>query len=111
MINIQAINLRFDLWSATTGNRGNGVSTFLSSTAVLLSTLALVCGGYATYQVLTLQKTLDALDTKISGAIAPSQINNTPAANTNQTSTPAPEVSSSPDVTAQPMYQFPIKIS
>lgn len=85
---------------ATTGNRGNSVSTFLSSTAVLLSTLALVCGGYAIYQVLTLQKTLDALDTKISGAIAPSQINNTPAANTNQTSTPAPEVSSSPDVTA-----------
>ncbi|WP_235147985.1 MULTISPECIES: hypothetical protein [Fischerella] len=36
---------------AATGNRGNGVSTFLSSMAVLLSTLALVCGGYAIYQV------------------------------------------------------------
>jgi hypothetical protein len=84
---------------AATGNRGNGVSTFLSSTAVLLSTLALVCGGYAIYQVLTLQRTLDALNTKISGAIAPSQINNTPAANTNETPTPTPEVFSSPDVT------------
>ncbi|WP_396336473.1 hypothetical protein [Fischerella sp. JS2] len=78
------------------------MSTFLSSMAVLLSTLALVCGGYAIYQVLTLQRTLDALNTKISSsAIAPSQINNTPAANTNQTSTPAPEVFSSPEVTAQ----------
>jgi len=86
---------------ATRGNRGNGVSTFLSGMAVLLSTLALVCGGYAIYQVMTLQRTLDALDSKISGAIAPSQTNNTPAANTNQTSTPTPEVFSSPGVTAQ----------
>ena len=41
-------------------NRGNGVSTFLSGVAVLLSTLALGCSGYVAYEVFTLRQTLNA---------------------------------------------------
>lgn len=44
-------------------NRGNGVSTFLSGVAVLLSTLALGCSGYVAYEVFTLQQTLNANNT------------------------------------------------
>lgn len=36
------------------------MNTFLSSVAVLLSTLALVCSGYTAYQVFTLQQTLNS---------------------------------------------------
>jgi hypothetical protein len=39
------------------------VNTFLSSVAVLLSTLALLCGGYAAYEVFTLRQTLNAAKT------------------------------------------------
>ncbi len=39
------------------------MSTFLSSVAVFLSTLALLCGGYAAYQVYTLQQTLGSANT------------------------------------------------
>ncbi len=39
------------------------MSTFLSSVAVFLSTLALLCGGYAAYQVYTLQQTLGSATT------------------------------------------------
>lgn len=35
------------------------MSTFLSGTAVFLSTVALVCGGYAAYEVFTLRQTLN----------------------------------------------------
>lgn len=35
------------------------MSTFLSGTAVFLSTVALICGGYAAYEVFTLRQTLN----------------------------------------------------
>jgi hypothetical protein len=50
------------------------VNTFLSSVAVLLSTLALLCGGYAAYEVFTLRQMLNAAKTGDNIAIAPNPI-------------------------------------
>lgn len=68
-------------------NRGNGVSTFLSGVAVLLSTLALGCSGYVAYEVLTLRQTLNATNT---------------ASNTIPTQVPSPTATTSPQATASP---------
>lgn len=70
-------------------NRGNGVSTFLSGVAVLLSTLALGCSGYVAYEVFTLRQTLNASNT-VSNTI-PSQVPSPTA-----TTSPQATISSSP---------------
>lgn len=67
-------------------NRGNGVSTFLSGVAVLLSTLALGCSGYVAYEVFTLRQTLNA--SNISNTI-PTQV-------PSLTSTTSPQTTISP---------------
>ncbi len=71
-----------------TRNRGNGVSTFLSGVAVLLSTLALGCSGYVAYEVFTLRETLNATNTVVSSSI-PTQV-------------PSPTATTSPQATASP---------
>ncbi len=68
-------------------NRGNGVSTFLSGVAVLLSTLALGCSGYVAYEVFTLRQTLNATNT-VSSTI-PTQV-------------PSPTAITSPQATISP---------
>ncbi len=68
-------------------NRGNGVSTFLSGVAVLLSTLALGCSGYVAYEVFTLRQTLNATST---------------ASNTIPTQVPSPTATTSPQATISP---------
>jgi hypothetical protein len=74
------------------------VSTFLSSVAVLLSTLALMCSGYAAYQVFTLQqKTIS--NTANSNIIATNQT--TPLQTTN-TVPPSPASIASPEASASP---------
>ncbi|MGI2908054.1 hypothetical protein [Tolypothrix sp. VBCCA 56010] len=60
------------------------MNTFLSGVAVLLSTLALMCSGYAAYQVFTLQQTLNS--TKTATNIAPIPI---PSATPTETPTAA----------------------
>jgi hypothetical protein len=59
------------------------VSTFLSSVAVFLSTLALLCGGYAAYQVHTFQQTVGVNTTS-------SFSNPTQTASPTEVSTPSP---------------------
>ena len=70
-------------------NRGKGVSTFLSGVAVLLSTLALACSGYAAYEIFTLRQTLNA--TKTASNIVPTQVPSPIA-----TASTAPEPTASP---------------
>ncbi len=72
-------------------NRGNGVSTFLSGVAVLLSTLALGCSGYVAYEVFTLRQTLNATNT-VSNTI-PTQV---PSPTATATTSPQATVSPSP---------------
>lgn len=60
------------------------MSTFLSSVAVFLSTLALLCGGYAAYQVYTFQQMLNPANTN-------SNLSNpTQTASPTEASTPSP---------------------
>lgn len=47
------------------------MSTFLSGVAVLLSSLALVCGGYAAYEVFTLRQTLNTTNVSTGNVTAP----------------------------------------
>jgi hypothetical protein len=68
-------------------NRGNGVSTFLSGVAVLLSTLALGCSGYVAYEVFMLRQTLNTIST---------------ASNTIPTQVPSPTATTSPQATVSP---------
>ena len=60
--------------------RGFYMNTFLSSLAVIISTLALICSGFAAYQVYTFQQTLS------SKAVS----NNTVAIPTTPTQAPSP---------------------
>ncbi|WP_017317795.1 hypothetical protein [Mastigocladopsis repens] len=80
------------------------MSTFLSSVAVLLSTLALLCSGYTAYQVFTLQQTLNVANPGSSSVTTSTQ----KASSVEETSTAPPnispnplETSSSADKTAQ----------
>ncbi len=85
---------------AKTRNRGNAVSIFLSSVAVLLSTLALVCGGYAAYEAFSMRQELNAVKTDNKTAIAPNPI----PPFTPPTQTPPPSqttASPSPQTTTQ----------
>jgi hypothetical protein len=50
------------------------VSTFLSSVAVLLSTLALGCSGYVAYELFTLRETLNATNTNTLSNSTPTQV-------------------------------------
>jgi cytoskeletal protein RodZ len=79
------------------------VSTFLSSVAVLLSTLALLCSGYAAYQVFTLQQTIDVANTRNDNATATNQTTSTQGTGTvasSNTSPPSREATPSPSPTA-----------
>ncbi|GAB1543634.1 hypothetical protein NUACC21_63100 [Scytonema sp. NUACC21] len=79
------------------------MSTFLSSVAVLLSTLALLCSGYAAYQVFTLQQTTDVANLKNSDTTATKQTTSTQVTETvtpsNTASAPSPETTPSPSPT------------
>lgn len=76
------------------------MSTFLSGVAVFLSTVALICGGYAAYEVFTLRQTLNTINTSTQGntATAPipvvKSISPEPTASPDQT-TPTPTATSS----------------
>ncbi|NMF62753.1 hypothetical protein [Brasilonema octagenarum] len=80
------------------------MSTFLSSVAVLLSTLALLCSGYTAYQVFTLQQTLNVASAgnrnATTSTLKTSSSETTAAPNTTSKSPEAP-ASSSPTTTAQ----------
>ncbi|KAB8315657.1 hypothetical protein SD81_030280 [Tolypothrix campylonemoides VB511288] len=80
------------------------MSTFLSSVAVLLSTLALLCSGYTAYQVFTLQQTLNVPNAGNSSATTSTQkTSSVETSNAPSKITPSPlETSSSGDKTAQP---------
>ena len=80
------------------------MSTFLSSVAVLLSTLALLCSGYTAYQVFTLQQTLNVANPGNSSATTSTQKTSSVETSTAPSKiTPSPlETSSSGDKTAQP---------
>jgi hypothetical protein len=82
-------------------SRGNGVSTFLSSVSVLLSTLALVCSGFAAYQVFTWQQTLEISRLGTKTATAPKPVEATPV--TSPTSPNTPGVSPSATTTISPV--------
>ena len=70
------------------------MSTFLSSVAVFLSTLALLCGGYAAYQVYTFQQTV--------GANTTSTLSNpTQTASPIEASTPSPATTTPASTVAQ----------
>ncbi|MEH2069013.1 MAG: hypothetical protein V7K47_12760 [Nostoc sp.] len=60
------------------------MSTFLSSVAVLLSTLALGCSGYVAYEVFTLRETLNATNTNTLSNTTPTQVPS-PTATTSST--------------------------
>lgn len=70
------------------------MSTFLSSVAVFLSTLALLCGGYAAYQVHTFQQTVGANTTN-------SLSNPTQTASPIEASTPSPATTTPASIVAQ----------
>lgn len=81
------------------------MSTFLSSVAVLLSTLALLCSGYTAYQVFTRQQMLNVANIGNTTATTSTQKTSSPETNTAASNTtPKPSetpASSSPTTTAQ----------
>ncbi|MDZ8028358.1 MAG: hypothetical protein RMX97_27245 [Nostoc sp. DedQUE11] len=72
------------------------MSTFLSSVAVLLSTLALGCSGYVAYELFTLRETLNATNTNTLSNSTPTQVPNP----TTTTSSKEPTASPSPATTS-----------
>lgn len=84
-------------------NRGNGVSTFLSGVAVLLSTLALGCSGYVAYEVFTLRQTLNA--SNISNTI-PTQVPSLTGTTSPQTTiSPSPATATTSAISAGQFVQ------
>ncbi|NJM70947.1 MAG: hypothetical protein HC862_12365 [Scytonema sp. RU_4_4] len=80
------------------------MSTFLSSVAVLLSTLALLCSGYTAYQVFTLQQTLNVANAGNTTATTSTQKTSDVETSTTPNITPDPvetPASSSPTTPAQ----------
>ncbi|QIR35476.1 hypothetical protein HCG51_01060 [Tolypothrix sp. PCC 7910] len=73
------------------------MSTFLSGVAVFLSTVALLCGGYAAYEVFTLRQTLNTTTTS-------TQTNTASPISTKQSVPSEPETtaSTSPETTPSP---------
>ncbi|MDZ7961998.1 MAG: hypothetical protein RMY34_29700 [Aulosira sp. DedQUE10] len=69
------------------------MNTFLSGVAVFLSTVALICGGYAAYEVFTLRQTLNTTN-------ASTQANSAPPISTKESIPPEPTASASPETTA-----------
>lgn len=74
------------------------MNTFLSGVAVLLSTLALMCSGYAAYQVFTLQQTLNS--SKTATNIAPIAIPSSAPTLETPTAAIAPSPVTTPATTA-----------
>ncbi|OKH30076.1 hypothetical protein NIES2101_42740 [Calothrix sp. HK-06] len=66
------------------------MNTFLSSLAVILSTLALVCSGFAAYQVYTFQQTLSSKET-VSNITVPTPSTPTQAPTPVETPAPSPQ--------------------
>ncbi|RCJ29272.1 hypothetical protein A6770_22635 [Nostoc minutum NIES-26] len=60
------------------------MSTFLSGVAVLLSTLALLCSGYAAYEIFTLRQTLNATKTASNTVSTQAPTSTTPTASSPQ---------------------------
>lgn len=76
------------------------MSTFLSSVAVLLSTLALLCSGYTAYQVFTLQQTLNVANPGNSSATTSAQkTSSVETSNASPNITPSPLETTSPTTT------------
>ncbi|MDZ8050072.1 MAG: hypothetical protein RMX68_031195 [Aulosira sp. ZfuVER01] len=71
------------------------MNTFLSVVAVFLSTVALICGGYAAYEVFTLRQTLNTTNT--------STQSNTTTAPISTTQSNPPEPTASPETTPSPV--------
>ncbi|MBD2167258.1 hypothetical protein H6G04_22970 [Calothrix membranacea FACHB-236] len=71
------------------------MSTFLSGVAVFLSTVALLCGGYAAYEVFTLRQTLNTTSTL-------QQTNTASPISTKQSVPPEPETTASPSPETTP---------
>ncbi|BAY97624.1 hypothetical protein NIES37_15680 [Tolypothrix tenuis PCC 7101] len=71
------------------------MSTFLSGVAVFLSTVALLCGGYAAYEVFTLRQTLNTTSTS-------TQTNTASPISTKQSVPPEPETTASPSPETTP---------
>jgi hypothetical protein len=89
------------------------VNTFLSGVAVLLSTLALMCSGYAAYQVFTLQQTLNS--TRTATNIAPIPIPSAAPTVETPTATTAPATTAtastfSPGQFVQPAFGNKAKV-
>ncbi len=85
------------------------MSTFLSSVAVLLSSLALICSGYAAYQVFSWQKTLSTANPGSSDLIATnqpvsSQSTTTPTATEKSLSTATSGAAIQPGQFVQPAF-------
>lgn len=89
------------------------MNTFLSGVAVLLSTLALMCSGYAAYQVFTLQQTLNS--TRTATNIAPIPIPSAAPTVETPTATTAPATTAtastfSPGQFVQPAFGNKAKV-
>ncbi len=71
------------------------MSTFLSGAAVLLSSLALVCGGYAAYEVFTLRQTLNATNTNMGTNTAPAPTSAEKSSSLEPIASPSPDKTTS----------------
>ncbi|MFN6514869.1 MAG: hypothetical protein RMY29_010245 [Nostoc sp. CreGUA01] len=78
------------------------MSTFLSSVAVLLSTLALGCSGYVAYEVFTLRETLNATKTNTLSNSTPTQVPSPTTTTSSQEPTASPSPATATTSAIQP---------
>lgn len=78
------------------------MSTFLSSVAVLLSTLALGCSGYVAYEVFTLRETLNATKTNTLSNSTPTQVPSPTTTTSSQEPTASPSSATATTSAIQP---------
>ncbi|BAY73703.1 hypothetical protein NIES25_01110 [Nostoc linckia NIES-25] len=78
------------------------MSTFLSSVAVLLSTLALGCSGYVAYEVFTLRETLNATNTNTLSNSTPTQVPSPTTTTSSQEPTASPSPATATTSAIQP---------
>ncbi|MBD6617847.1 hypothetical protein FNW02_18940 [Komarekiella sp. 'clone 1'] len=75
------------------------MSTFLSGVAVLLSSLALVCGGYAAYEVFALRQTLNTINNNIGSNTAPAPTSTEKSISSEPIASPSPDQTTSATAT------------
>ncbi len=78
------------------------MSTFLSSVAVLLSTLALGCSGYVAYELFTLRETLNATKTNTLSNSTPTQVPSPTTTTSSQEPTASPSPATATTSAIQP---------